>query len=278
MNLTTEYDSLLLEYLFNNIKGKSKNNIKSLLKSSVFVNGVLTTKFDFKLKKGDKIFIVLKKIEDIDILYEDDDLIIVNKPYNLLTIATAKEKEKTLYHMVLEYLKKKKQKVFVIHRLDKDTSGAIMFAKNERLKNLLQNNWDKYVLKREYIAILEGNIIPEKGTLKSYLAENKNHKVYAVGPGKGKLAITKYEKIYYNKKYSAAHIEIETGRKNQIRVQFADFGFPIVGDTKYGNSHFDRMCLHASSLTFAHPVKNKVMSVSANKPDIFKKLVKEIDL
>lgn len=273
MHLEVLYDSLLLEYLFNNINGKSKNNIKSLLKSGIYVNERLVTKFDFKLKKGDKIFIVLKKINDIDILYEDDDLIIVNKPHDLLTVATLKEKEKTMYHMVLEYLKKKRQKVFIIHRLDKETSGVVMFAKNEKIKNIFQNNWEKQILKRQYVAVLEGNITPSKNALKSYLTENKNYRVYSTTKDKGKLAITKYETLCYNKNYTLVDIEILTGRKNQIRVQFSDLGFPIVGDKKYGHAS-NRLYLHASSLTFKHPNKNKVMCVSANIPNSFKKLIR----
>lgn len=272
MHLDVLYDSFLLEYLLNNISGKSKNNIKSLLKTSVYVNDKMVTKFDFRLKKGDKVFIVLKRINDIDVLYEDDDLIIVNKPHDLLTVATLKEKEKTMYHMVLEYLKKKNQKVFVIHRLDRETSGVLMFAKNEKVKNNFQNNWDKQVLKRKYVAVLEGNITPSKSTLKSYLAENKNYLVYSTTKDKGKEAITKYETICYNKKYTLVDIEILTGRKNQIRVQFADIGFPIVGDKKYGHSN-DRLYLHASSLTFKHPNKNKIMCVSSNIPDSFERLI-----
>lgn len=273
MHLVVSYDSLLLEYLLCNIKGKSKNNIKSLLKTGVYVNDKLVTKFDFKLKKGDKIFIILKRIDNIDILYEDDDLIIVSKPHDLLTISTSKEKEKTLYHMVLEYLKKKKQKVFIIHRLDRETSGVVMFAKNEKIKNIFQNNWDNLILKRQYVAVLEGNITPSKKTLKSYLAEDKNYRVYSTTKDKGKEAITKYEVLCYNNKYSLVDVEILTGRKNQIRVQFADFGFPIVGDKKYGHQS-NRLYLHALSLTFKHPIKNKSMCISSNMPDSFKRLVR----
>lgn len=277
MDLIVNYDSLLIDYLFENIKDKSKNNIKTLLKNSIYVNGKNISRFDYKLKKGDKISIILKKIKEIDVIYEDNDIIVVNKPYGLLTVATAKEKEKTLYHYVLEYLKRKKQKVFVVHRLDKDTSGIIMFAKNEKVKNLFQNNWDKLIYTRKYIAVLEGNIEPVSGTLKSYLTENKNFRVYSTSEKNGKLALTKYHKIKSNDNYSLVDIEILTGRKNQIRVCFADIGFPVVGDNKYGNASKTRMYLHASLLEFKHPIKGIKMIFEANIPNDFDKLMKKGD-
>lgn len=277
MDLIVKDKILLLDYLFENIQDKSKNNIKGLLKNGVYVNGIKVSQFNYLLKKGDKVSIILKQIKEIDIIYEDNDIIAVNKPFGLLTIASTKEKERTIYHYVLEYLKNKKQKVFVVHRLDKDTSGVIMFAKSEKVKNIFQNNWDSLIYKRKYVAILDGNIQPESGTLKSYLAENKNFRVYSTNRKNGKLAITKYSKIKSNKNYSLVDIEILTGRKNQIRVQFADINFPIVGDKQYGKSIKNRMYLHASMLQFKHPIKNIMIKCHANSPNDFNKLMKKGD-
>ena len=168
----------------------------------------------------------------LDILYEDKFLVIVNKPANLLTISTEKEKEKTLFHYVFDYLKKKNKnnKVFIVHRLDKDTSGIVVFAKDEKTKFFMQENWDK--IKRNYVAVVNGKVEKKKDTLRSYLNETKTHFTYSVNDKNGKLAITEYEKILENKKYTMLSLNLKTGRKNQIRVQLADIGNSIVGDKK----------------------------------------------
>ena len=196
----------------------------------------------------------------LKILYEDKYLIIVNKPSNLLTIATTKEKEKTLFHQVYEYLKQKNKnnKVFIVHRLDKDTSGIVVFAKDIQSKAFLQNNWDKF--KRKYVAVVHGHT-KEKDILKNYLMETKTHLTYIVNDKKGKLAITEYEKVLENNKYTMLSINIKTGRKNQIRVQLSNIGNPIVGDKKYGiKDSTNNMCLVANTLEFIHPkTKQKIV-------------------
>ena len=217
------------------------------------------------------------KKDKLDIIYEDKFIIVVNKPSHLLTISTDNEKEKTLFHKVLMYEKKKNKnnKVFVIHRLDKDTSGLIVFAKDEKIKHHLQNNWDKNT-KRGYVAIVNG-ITKNKEILKSYLAETKTLMVYSTLDKKiGKLAITEYEKLIGNKKLSLLKINIRTGRKNQIRVQLNDNGNSIVGDKKYGNNKFDplrRLCLHANYLSIIHPVTNKKMVFETDIPKDFLNLI-----
>lgn len=201
--------------------------------------------------------------DKLDIIYEDKAIIVVNKPSHLLTISTDNEKEKTLFHKVLMYEKKKNKnnKVFIVHRLDKDTSGLVLFAKDENTKHKLQNNWDKDT-KRGYIAIVHGKT-KDEDTLKSFLAETKTLFVYSTPDKKlGKLAITEYEKISSNKKFTLLKISIKTGRKNQIRVQLSDNNNEIVGDKKYGKSKFDplrRLCLHANYLEIIHPTTNKKM-------------------
>ena len=212
------------------------------------------------------------KKDKLDIIYEDKSIIVVNKPSHLLTISTDNEKEKTLFHKVLMYEKRKNKnnKVFIVHRLDKDTSGLVLFSKDEKLKYKLQNNWDKEA-KRGYVAIVHGKT-KDKETLKSYLAETKTLMVYSTDEKNGKLAITEYEKIKENKKFTLLKIKIKTGRKNQIRVQLSDNNNPIIGDKKYGKDKFDplrRLCLHANYLEIVHPVTNKKMVFETEIPKEF---------
>lgn len=218
------------------------------------------------------------KKDKLDIIYEDKFIIVVNKPSHLLTISTDNEKEKTLFHKVLMYEKRKNKnnKVFIVHRLDKDTSGLVLFAKDEKIKFKLQNNWDKDT-KRGYVAVVLGKT-KDKDTLTSYLLETKTLMVYSTNnPKEGKLAITSYKKISDNKKMTLLDIRIKTGRKNQIRVQFADNKTPIVGDKKYNDSKFDplrRLCLHANYLEIIHPITNKKQVFETNVPKEFMELVK----
>ena len=208
-------------------------------------------------------------MKKLDIIYEDKDILVVNKPAKLLTIADNKERVKTLYHEVREYLHKKNQKVFIVHRLDKDTSGIVLFAKNEKLKKLLQENWYNY--KREYIAVVEGHLKEKKGTIKCYLQESKTNQVYVSSNGKGKLAITDYELINSNKSSSLVKINIKTGRKNQIRASMAYLGNPIVGDKKYDSklNTFKRLALHHTKLEIIHPLRKKESVFISNPPEQF---------
>ena len=218
------------------------------------------------------------KKDKLNIVYEDKYLIVINKPSHILTIGTEKEKEKTLLHKVIMYEKRKNKnnKVFVVHRLDKDTSGLIVFAKDEDTKYKLQNNWEKDA-KRGYVAIVNGKT-KDKDILKSYLMETKTLMVYSTNDEKnGKLAITEYEKLQENNRVTLLKIKIKTGRKNQIRVQLNDNHNPIVGDKKYGNIKFDplrRLCLHANYLSFTHPKTDKRMTFELDIPKEFLEIVK----
>ena len=218
------------------------------------------------------------KKDKLDIVYEDKWIIVVNKPSHLLTISTDNEKEKTLFHKVMLYEKRKNKnnKVFIVHRLDKDTSGLVLFAKDEKLKFKLQNNWDKEV-KRGYVAVVHGKT-KDKETLKSYLVETKTLMVYSTDDKNGKLTITEYQKLKENKKITLLKIKIKTGRKNQIRVQLNDNNNQIVGDKKYGENKFDplrRLCLHANYLEVIHPVTNQKMVFETDIPKDFLKLFEE---
>lgn len=209
----------------------------------------------------------------LDIIYEDKEILVVNKPSGLLTVSTSKEKEKTLFHEVANYIKKSnpKAKVFIVNRLDKDTSGIVLFAKNQDIKYMYQNMWDKLSI-RNYVAIVKGNLEKKKGTIKSYLKETKTLLVYSSNDKKdGKLSITNYSVIKENKKYSMLNIEIKTGRKNQIRVHLNDINHPILGDKKYGNikSPINRLMLHANKLTIINPKNNRKMEFISNIPKNF---------
>ena len=229
----------LIDYL------KQYKNYKTLLKNgSVLVNDKIVTKYNYILKPDDKITInKYNKSKDINIIYEDKDIIVIDKPYNLLTISNGREI--SLYNLVSEYVKKnnKNNKIFIVHRLDKDTSGLVVFAKNIKTKNYLQSNWNK--VERKYKAIVIG-ITKDNDILKNYLQENKNHYVYVANSGD--LAITEYKKIKEINNNTLLDINIKTGKKNQIRVQLSNIGHPILGDKKYGNNKYKRLCLHAYKL------------------------------
>ena len=217
----------------------------------------------------------MKKKEKLNILYEDKYLIVIEKPSGLLTIGTIKERENTLYKKVSDYVKKqhKSNKIFIVHRLDKDTSGIILFAKNEEVKRKLQRDWDKTI--RKYIALVEGNVT-KNGIIKNYLGETKTLKTFITNnKNLGKLAITKYYVLKNAKEYSLLNIEILTGRKNQIRVHMESINHSIVGDKKYGSKKnpIRRLCLHANYLEFIHPITNKKIIINSNYPIIFDKLL-----
>ena len=219
----------------------------------------------------------MKSNERIDIIYEDKDIIVVNKPAGLLTVSTDKEKEKTLFHKVYMYIKKKNKnnKVFIVHRLDKDTSGIVLFAKNESLKIKFQNNWDELAKQRKYIAIVHGKPEKNNGEIISWLKETNTLLTYSSNkPNDGKKAITNYRLVTSNTNYSLIDIEIKTGRKNQIRVHMKDLGNPIVGDSKYGiKDNYRKMYLHAYKLSIIHPITKKLLEFETEVPSQFINLI-----
>ena len=271
-------NEILIEFLKKMFSNLSKNSVKSLLHNEkVFVNGNMTTKYNYELNVGDVVEIREKIAKNIDIIYEDKDIIVINKPSGLLTVATEKEKNKTAYHLVMEYLKKKNKnnRIFIIHRLDKDTSGIIMFAKNERAKHLYQDNWNDIVKKRCYYAVIDGKMENKEGMIKSYLKENGNM-VYSVKDRSGKIAVTEYKVLKERKNISLLDINLKTGRKNQIRVHMKENKTPILGDLKYGEKSklINRLALHAYKLELVNPVTKKLLTFEINMPNEFKMLFK----
>lgn len=281
MKLIVKKEDELLNYLYENLD-MSKKKIKSYLThGSIYVNNTKTTKYDYYLNKGMVITIDTqsKNSKDLvfDILYEDDYIIVVNKPSGLLTISTLKEKEKTLYHFVSEYLKSKNKfnKVFVVHRLDKDTSGIVLFAKDEKTKDKLQKDWNNLVKIREYTAVVKGNMDKKNDRLVNKLLETKTNLVYITKKEEGKEAITNYKVIKENSYFSLLSINIETGRKNQIRVQLANINHPILGDVKYGekDKKYNRLYLHANRLKLFYPILKKEITFETKIPGEFKKVI-----
>lgn len=269
-------ESTLMDFLLNHY---NKKNVKNLLKfKQVLVNGQVISQFDYQLNINDEV-IVDKNAgnnTNLDIIYEDKELIVINKPAGLLSMAGGNEKEKTAYHLVGEYLKSKNKnaRVFIVHRLDKDTSGVLMFAKNEVIKNKLQNNWNEIVYKRGYLAIVEGKLKNKHGTIKNHLDESKTQMVYISNNGKGKLAITHYKVLKESRYNSLVEVFLDTGRKNQIRVHMQSLGHSIVGDKKYGatTNPIKRMGLHSHVFAFVHPDTKAKMEFKAVVPDEFKKM------
>ncbi len=280
MEINVVSDDTLLNYLYNNLDMPKKKIKSYLTHGAIIVNNVRTTKYDYEVSKGMTILIDTKSSNSkllFDIIYEDNYIIVVNKPSGLLTIATQKEREKTLYHYVGEYLKSKDKhsKVFIVHRLDKDTSGIVLFAKDEKTKNKLQKDWNSLVKLREYTAVVSGKLKKKRGRLVNRLLETKTNLVYITNKLDGKEAITNYEVVRENNTFSLLKINIETGRKNQIRVQFANINNPIIGDKKYGDNSkkYNRLYLHANKLILFYPRLKKEMIFKSEIPKEFSKLV-----
>ncbi len=271
----------LLDFLLLNVKRKSRNNIKSFLShGEVLVDETVETQFDRCLQPGQKVSIIKSSArgkadeESPDIVFEDDDFIVINKPSGLVSVSTDKERTNTAYKMVLHYIRYEnpKNRIFVVHRLDRDTSGVLVFAKNEKIKNALQEKWSELAIERGYIAIVEGHLRDKSGSVKSWLRQTKTLLMYSSNtPGDGLEAITQYKVLKQDKNYSMLEIQLKTGGKNQIRVHMKDLGHSVVGDKKYGatTNPLNRLGLHACKLTLLHPFSNQVLEFNAQIPDAF---------
>lgn len=281
MKIVVKKDGELLDYLYNNLDIPKKRIKQYLTHGAIYVNNSRTTKYNYKVVAGMNITIDTdsknKKSLPFEILFEDDHIIVVNKPSGLLTIATQKEKDRTLYHIVREYLvsKDRNARVFIVHRLDKDTSGVVVFAKDEKTKNQLQENWSEYVSLREYVAVVHGHLKKQSDKIVQMLSETKTNLVYVSKKEDAKEAITNYKVVKENDKYSLVNITIETGRKNQIRVAFNSLGNPIVGDKKYSNikDNESRLYLHANRIKIYYPVIKKDILFETSTPNEFKKIM-----
>jgi len=212
------------------------------------------------------------------ILFEDRDILVVDKPAGLLTMGTDREKARTAYFALTEYVRKgaarSRSRIFIVHRLDRETSGVLVFAKTVEAKVCLQNRWDE--TKKRYLAVVHGKCEQRAETITSYLAENSAHGVYSTpDPRKGKWAQTAYTVLKETKDFALLDVELLTGRKHQIRVHLADRGHPVVGDKRYGRTDkvHRRLALHARSLSFRHPVSGEALTFEAKAPAYFSELV-----
>lgn len=280
-----EGETTLLEFLITKMPQRKRTNINELLKHrQVAVNGLPVTHVATELKPGDKVDVNLTREfhvfqnKRVKLLYEDDDILVIEKGYGLLSMGNDKVKDGTAYSIMKEHVKwaDPTNKVFIVHRLDRDTSGVMMFAKNEEAKNAMQHNWNNMVLSRKYIAVVEGYVEKDEGIIKSYLAETSQYEVYSTDdPEKGELAVTRYKVIKRGLGHTMVEVTLETGRKNQIRVHMKEIGHPIAGDRKYGAkaSLIHRLALHALTLRFAHPTTKRDMNFITNIPGSFYKLI-----
>ncbi|MCI8999226.1 MAG: RluA family pseudouridine synthase [Muribaculaceae bacterium] len=274
-----------MDFLMESMPQRKRTVIKNLLAhNQVAINGIPTTQFNTQLAAGDEVKVNLSREfrvfynRRLKLVYEDDDIIVVNKGYGLLSMGTDKIKEGTAYSILRDYLKWQdpRNKLFIVHRLDRDTSGLMVFAKSVEAKEKLQHNWNNMVLSRKYLAIVEGKPEQEEGEIRSYLAENSRFEVYSTNnPEEGQLAVTRYKTLRTRNGYSLMEVSLDTGRKNQIRVHMKDLGHPIIGDRRYGakSSPIHRMALHAQTLRFVHPITRKDMNFSTPVPASFAKLV-----
>lgn len=283
--VTVEEKNTLLPFLFALLNQQSKSSVKTLLaKGHISVNGKVTTQFDTPLEANDVVGInygrgkVVFNNPLLQIVWEDDYLIVVNKREGLLSVASERVKERTAYHLLSDYVKKSdpRQKIFILHRLDRDTSGLMMFAKTRGVQEKLQSAWNEMITARSYVAVVEGRPEKETDLLTSYLTENARMQVYVTAIGDGKQAITRYKTLQSNGMYSLLELDLETGRKNQIRAQMQSIGHSIAGDMKYGaeTDPGRRLLLHARKLYFIHPETGEEMRFETRIPTLFSSIVK----
>lgn len=278
----------LFVFLQSRMTSLSRNNIKHLLSNKqVLLDGSPVSQFDFMLAKGDIVQIskqpvhktVKEKKSDLpEIIYEDDEMVVINKPSGLLSISNEKEISKTAFRIMQDYvcLKNPKNRIYVVHRIDKETSGVLVFIKNEKLRNALQLHWNDYVKTRKYIAIVEGKMPESTGKIVTWLKKSETNLMYSSKSKQGQKSITNYKVIKDNGRFSMLEVDIDTGRKNQIRVHLKESGHTIVGDNKYGPAldPLNRLGLHAYILEFEHPFSHKIYSFKAKIPVCFNQVFK----
>ena len=291
-NTQGEYDHFqvteeqpLLEFLLSNVK-QSKNKIKLTLQGQgVKVNGKTITQFDYQLQPGMKVAVSKTKRNQqafksryVKIVYEDRWLIVIEKQPGILSMAGG-HSSLNVKTVLDDYFKKSRQKctAHVVHRLDRDTSGLMVYAKDMETEQILEHNWHQIVYDRRYVAVLSGEMEQDEGTIENWLKDNKAYITYSspVDNG-GKLAITHFHVLDRTTDHSLVEFKLETGRKNQIRVHAADMGHPVCGDVKYGNGDdpLHRLCLHVWLLCFEHPWTHQPMEFETTIPATFKHLFK----
>lgn len=282
---TVREEMELMAYLAKLMPEASRTKLKSLLsKRLVLVNNTITTQYNFLLKPGMKVQISRAKAgkefhnKYLKLLYEDAYIIVVEKKEGLLSVKTDREKERTAWSFLTEYLQKsdRRAQAYVVHRLDRDTSGIMMFAKDEKTQNTLRDNWHDIVFDRRYVALVNGEMERDAGSVKSWLTDKKLYVKSSPVDDGGQFAVTHYRTIKRANGYSLMELKLETGRKNQIRVHMADLGHPVIGDGRYGiedQNPLGRLALHAFKLCFYHPVTRDPMTFETPYPTDFKRLL-----
>lgn len=274
----------LLDELASMYPESSKTTLRQLLQTGrVRVNGEIEKNAKRDLSAGDQVDVAQKAAHsllppELSILYEDGDVIVVYKANGLLTVATERERETTAQAYLNQYVgaRRGQERIQVVHRIDRETSGVLLFAKNAHAREQLKEQFMEHSIDRLYVAIIEGRIDPPKGTIESWLRERRDLKMVSGPPHpEAKLAITHYETVKSSAKYSMLEVTLETGRKNQIRAHLAEAGHPIIGDRMYGSevNPIGRLALHAKRLGFVHPVSGKKLTFESAVPDAFYKLV-----
>ncbi len=274
----------LLEFLYESFPDRSRKSIKSLLEQKqIMIADQIVTQFDYPLTPGMDVIILKKKpaqtvtSKKMNLLYEDEHLLVIEKSAGLLSVATEKENEETAFSILKSYVKKShhRAELHIVHRLDRDTSGIMMFAKTKEIQQNLQDNWENAVTKRIYYAVVEGHVQNAEGEIVSSLKENKSLMMYSSKiPGDGQKAVTRYRVLKSNARYTLLEVSLQTGRKNQIRVHLQDIGHSIAGDKKYGavTDPLRRLALHAGILEFFHPATGKSMHFETPVPAVMEKL------
>lgn len=280
--ITVKENAPLLEYLINNVS-ESRSKLKATLQGrGIAVNGRMVTQFDYQLKAGDKIIISRHKKQNqfksryVKIVYEDRWLVVVEKNIGILSMA-AGHSSLNVKSVLDDYFPKSRQKcrAHVVHRLDRDTSGLMVYAKDIETEQILEHNWHQIVYDRRYVAVVSGEMEQNNGTIANWLKDNKAYITYSSPTDNGgKYAVTHFQVLNRTTEHSLVEYKLETGRKNQIRVHSADMGHPVCGDMKYGNGDdpLHRLCLHAYMLCFTHPVTGEPMEFSTPIPTAFRSL------
>lgn len=280
--ITVKENAPLLEYLINNVS-ESRSKLKATLQGrGIAVNGRMVTQFDYQLKAGDKIIISRHKKQNqfksryVKIVYEDRWLVVVEKNIGILSMA-AGHSSLNVKSVLDNYFLKSRQKcrAHVVHRLDRDTSGLMVYAKDIETEQILEHNWHQIVYDRRYVAVVSGEMEQNNGTIANWLKDNKTYITYSSPTDNGgKYAVTHFQVLNRTTEHSLVEYKLETGRKNQIRVHSADMGHPVCGDMKYGNGDdpLHRLCLHAYMLCFTHPVTGEPMEFSTPIPTAFRSL------
>jgi len=286
ISLEVTAQATLMPFLISTLADRSRDNIKSLLRNrQILVNGEPVTQFNHELKPGDTILVSSNRqtgglmARNMRLVYEDEHLIVIDKNAGILSIASDHEKYLTAYNILSTYVKSQKpsNRIFIVHRLDRDTSGLMMFARSEKVQSLLQRDWKRNVTARTYVALVEGELTEREGVIKSYIYESKALVMHSTrDPKKGDLAFTRFRLLKSGKEYSLVEITLETGKKNQIRLHMQEKGHSIAGDKKYGaqTSPIGRLGLHASLLAFIHPVTGKEMRFESKVPAKFRRMVR----